>query len=142
MPAVHHGNSSSAAYNTYAHQLNFQPDNMLNKATGYATTGYAAIREVLDRYPPLKAFAYTLLAASVFPLAVFASITGSTFLGAIAAAGTCVAVFQGIVFAVAGFVLFWFLLGALAISGLVGVSAALAVFAVNMAKAANERKRV
>ncbi|KAI9333849.1 hypothetical protein BDR26DRAFT_867844 [Obelidium mucronatum] len=85
-----------------------------------------------------------MLLTSALPITVFSAITGSTFLGAIAVAGTGIAVFQGIVLAIAGFVVFWFLLAAFLISGVVGLAVVAGYFGVQAAKAvaqrANERK--
>ncbi|KAJ3133940.1 hypothetical protein HK100_004010 [Physocladia obscura] len=131
--------NSSNAYSTYASQMNFHPDKVFHKASDFANTGATAIKQILDRYPPLKAFALSFTATSALPVGVFAAITGSAFLGGIAVAGTLFALFQGFVLAAAGFVLFWFLLGALVFSGVVGGSVAVVYFGLHIAKTVVDR---
>ncbi|KAJ3243657.1 hypothetical protein HDU78_000270 [Chytriomyces hyalinus] len=113
--------------------------NTLHKATDYAQTSAAAVKQVLDRYPPVKAFTYAMAFTSALPVTVFAAVSGSAFLGGLATAGTGIAVFQGIVFAITGFILFWFLLGAFLISATIAFWFTLAFFGVQMAKAVSSR---
>ncbi|KAJ3077095.1 hypothetical protein HDU98_008529 [Podochytrium sp. JEL0797] len=124
--------NSHTTYNNRARTLGqqgfIQPDQVFNKAQGLAMEGWNAVSEIVDRYMPAKIFLYCLLAASAFPVAVFAAITGSTLLGCLALAGSGIAIFQGIVLAVTGFILFWFLLGAFLFSATVGGWAAIAFF--------------
>ncbi len=73
---------------------------------------------LLDKYPPLKAFVYTLLGAAALPLAVFGGyglITGGVIL---TIAATIVGIVQGGFLAFGAFVLFWFLIGALALASI------------------------
>lgn len=73
---------------------------------------------LLDKYPPLKAFVYTLFGAAALPLAVFGGyglITGGVIL---TIAATVIGIVQGGFLAFGAFVLFWFLLGALAIASI------------------------
>ncbi|KAJ3027726.1 UNVERIFIED_CONTAM: hypothetical protein HDU68_003258 [Siphonaria sp. JEL0065] len=124
--------------------VSVQPDEVFHKAQDFANSGAVAVKQVLDKYPPFKAFVYSFLATSALPITVFTAITGSTFLGSIAVAGTGIAVFQGLVLAITGFIVFWFLLAAFLFSGGIGVFVLVAYFGVQAAKAvaqrANERK--
>jgi hypothetical protein len=73
---------------------------------------------LLDKYPPLKAFVYTLFGAAALPLAVFGGyglITGGVIL---TIAATVIGIVQGGFLAFGAFVLFWFLLGALAVASI------------------------
>ncbi|KAI9366859.1 hypothetical protein DFJ73DRAFT_772022 [Zopfochytrium polystomum] len=67
---------------------------------------------VLDRYPLLKAFVYTLTATSAVPIATFVGFLAVTLAVCLSVAGTGVVLVQGGFTVVAGFVLFWFLAGA------------------------------
>jgi hypothetical protein len=75
-------------------------------------------KELLDRYPPIKAFVYTLAGASALPLAVFTGyglITGAIIL---TIAATIIGITQGGFLAFGAFVLFWFLMGALLLASI------------------------
>ncbi|KAL2915193.1 hypothetical protein HK105_205300 [Polyrhizophydium stewartii] len=83
-----------------------------------AVTSVLYSKAVLDRYPPLKAFVLALAAFSAVPVAVFVGFGTATGAVVLGVAGTGAAMAQGTMLAVASFVLFWFLLGALFFAGL------------------------
>ena len=71
---------------------------------------------LLDKYPPLKAFVYTLAGAAALPVAVFTGyglITGASLLSI---AATIIGITQGGFLALGAFILFWFLAGALGLA--------------------------
>ncbi|ORY39022.1 hypothetical protein BCR33DRAFT_853600 [Rhizoclosmatium globosum] len=142
MPApIRNANYSSTSTTSYGYgqQLGGFPEDVINKAHTYANTGAEAVKQILDKYPPVKAFVIAFIITIALPVTVFASITGSTFLGAIAVAGSGVALFQGLVLAIAGFVFFWFALGAFLFAASVGLGFTAVYFGLQMAKAVANR---
>ncbi|KAJ3408498.1 hypothetical protein HDV05_004957 [Chytridiales sp. JEL 0842] len=93
-----------------------------------------AAKAILDKYPPLKAFVYTLAATSAFPLSVFLGFALMTLMGCLAVAGTGVAFVQGGFLVFAGFVLFWFLAGSFIITSIATFWFTVAYFAFQVAK--------
>ncbi|RKO83189.1 hypothetical protein BDK51DRAFT_25878 [Blyttiomyces helicus] len=69
-------------------------------------------KTVLDRYPPIKSFVYTLGAASAIPVAVFTGYAATSGTIIVSIAGTWVAFVQGGFLLFGAFFLFWWLLGA------------------------------
>ncbi|KAI9104830.1 hypothetical protein DFS34DRAFT_645527 [Phlyctochytrium arcticum] len=107
---------------------------LIRSANYYAVSTLSTSKAVLDRYPPLKAFVYTLGGAAAVPLAVFTGYgvaTGAVILGI---AGTAVTFVQGGFLAFGGFVLFWFLAGALILASILTFWFTLAYFAYQVAK--------
>ncbi|TPX41971.1 hypothetical protein SeMB42_g03117 [Synchytrium endobioticum] len=82
----------------------------------YAKAVFHYVVRMVDEYPPLKAFMYSLAASSAIPLAVFAGYSTITFLGAGAVAVTGLALVQGGFVLFGAFWLFWFLLGSVAVA--------------------------
>ncbi|KAJ3309018.1 hypothetical protein HDU76_003749 [Blyttiomyces sp. JEL0837] len=110
-----------------------------NSAKDLAVAGLVTSKAVLDKYPPIKAFVYTLAATSAIPLAVFAGFAGATLTGALAVAGTGVAVVQGGFLAFGGFILFFFLAGAFIVTSIATFWFTAAYFAFQVAKSIEGR---
>ncbi len=60
---------------------------LVSKATGYASVALKTSKAVLDKYPPVKAFVYTLAGASAVPVAVFTGYAATSLGGVLAVAG-------------------------------------------------------
>ncbi|KAI9330348.1 hypothetical protein DFJ73DRAFT_800078 [Zopfochytrium polystomum] len=88
-------------------------------AKDYTFAAAGVAKSILDRYPPLKVFVYTLTATSAIPLAVFFGYLAITLAICLSIAGTGVALVQGGFALFAGFVLFWFLAGAFVLTCIV-----------------------
>ncbi|KAJ3253236.1 hypothetical protein HK104_007283 [Borealophlyctis nickersoniae] len=89
---------------------------VVSTVSGYTGWMIGVSRELMERFPPLKCFVYTMAAASAVPVSVFlgyGAATGSVVLGV---AGTIVTVVQGFILAIGAFFLFWWLLGAFAVA--------------------------
>ena len=80
------------------------------------TTAAYAVKNLLDKYPPLKAFVYTLAGAAAVPLAVFTGYGLLTAAVMLTIAAVIIGLAQGGFLAFGGFVLFWFLAGAVAVA--------------------------
>lgn len=83
---------------------------MVTGVSNGVKSAYVTSQQLLDRYPPLKAFVFALMACSFVPLAVFlgyAAFWGSLVFGGAAVIGTVV---QGSILGFGGFFLFWALL--------------------------------
>ncbi|KAI8822367.1 uncharacterized protein EV422DRAFT_396002 [Fimicolochytrium jonesii] len=107
---------------------------LISTAQSYAVTAISTSKAILDRYPPIKAFVYTLGGAAAVPLAVFTGYGAATGAVVLGVAGTGVAMVQGGFLAFGGFVLFWFLAGALIFSAIATFWFTLAYFAFQIAK--------
>ncbi|KAJ3105472.1 hypothetical protein HDU97_008088 [Phlyctochytrium planicorne] len=101
----------------------------------YTYAGVSYAKAILDRYPPLKAFVYTLAGTSAIPLAVFMAYAGIILAICLSVAGTGVALVQGGFMVFGGFVLFWFLAGAFIFTSIATFWFTAAYFAFQVAKA-------
>lgn len=88
------------------------------KAKASAVTSFKQSQQVVEQYPPLKAFVVALAALSAIPLAIFLAFGATTGAVVLGIAGTGVALVQGSLLAFGGFFLFWFLIGALFFAGI------------------------
>ena len=78
----------------------------------------AFFKDILEKYPPVKAFIYTLAGAAALPVAVFTGyglVTGAILF---TIAATIIGVTQGGFLAFGAFILFWFLVGALIVASI------------------------
>ncbi|KAI8928582.1 hypothetical protein BC831DRAFT_509925 [Entophlyctis helioformis] len=103
---------------TWSHSAQQKVGPALEQARQAAIASLKYTQAVLKRYPPLMAFLVAIVLFSAIPLGTFAAFgltSGAIVLGT---AGTGVAIVQGSLLAIAGFFLFWFLLGALFFAGL------------------------
>ncbi|KAI8912357.1 hypothetical protein DFJ77DRAFT_468084 [Powellomyces hirtus] len=107
---------------------------LMSTAQAYAGSALSTSKAILDRYPPLKAFVYTIGGASAIPLAVFTGYGAATGAMILGVAGTGVAMVQGGFLAFGGFVLFWFLAGAFILAAIATFWFTLAYFAYQVAK--------
>ncbi|KAI8817664.1 uncharacterized protein EV422DRAFT_540464 [Fimicolochytrium jonesii] len=107
---------------------------IVQSAQGYALAVARTTKGILDAYPPVKAFVYTLGGAAAIPLAVFTTYGAATGAIVVGVAGTGVALVQGGFLAFGGFVLFWFLLGALIFAAISAFWFTVAYFAYQVAK--------
>ena len=85
------------------------------RTTTTAVTGFGS---VLESYPVLKAFVFTMGATSAVPLIIFAMVTLSGGAFVLGLAGSTVALVQGSFLALSSFVLSFFLLGSLAVASI------------------------
>ncbi|KAJ3200850.1 hypothetical protein HDU67_001763 [Dinochytrium kinnereticum] len=104
-------------------------------AHGYASTAASFAKAFLDKYPPIKAFVYTLAGTSAVPLAVFLGWAGIVLTICLAIAGTGVAFVQGGFMVFGGFILFWFLAGAFIFTAIATFWFTAAYFAYKVAQA-------
>ncbi|KAJ3186209.1 hypothetical protein HDU85_007649 [Gaertneriomyces sp. JEL0708] len=107
---------------------------LVGAAQSVALQTYTTSRAVLNKYPPLKAFVYTLAAASAIPVSVFTGYALSAGAVVFGVAGTGAALVQGGVLAFGGFFLFWFLAGAFILACIAAFWFSLAYFAYQIAK--------
>ncbi|KAJ3086871.1 hypothetical protein HK102_012310 [Quaeritorhiza haematococci] len=107
---------------------------LVSTIKNYAVSSFVATKAILDKYPPIKAFVYTLGAASAVPVACFTGYGAVTLGGCLAVAGTGVTLVQGGIMAFGGFILFWFLAGALVLASIVTFWFTAAYFAFQVAK--------
>ncbi|KAJ3193377.1 hypothetical protein HK101_004931 [Irineochytrium annulatum] len=105
-----------------------------NTAYLYGAYGAGAAKSVLDKYPPVKAFVYTLGATSAFPLLCFGGFATATLAGCVAVAGTGVAFVQGGFLLFGGFFAFWFLLGSFIFTCFASFWFTMSYFALQVAK--------
>ncbi|KAJ3101374.1 hypothetical protein HDU96_009997 [Phlyctochytrium bullatum] len=108
---------------------------LLSAAQTYAVAAAGYSKAVLDRYPPLKAFVYTLAGTSAIPLAVFLAYSAIVLSICLAVAGTGIAFVQGGFMVFGGFVLFWFLAGAFIFTSIATFWFTAAYFAYKVAQA-------
>ncbi|KAI8817195.1 uncharacterized protein EV422DRAFT_542825 [Fimicolochytrium jonesii] len=106
----------------------------LQSAQSLAVSAIYTSKAILDRYPPVKAFVYTLGGAAAVPLAVFIGYGAATGAVVLGVAGTGVAMVQGGFLAFGGFFLFWWLAGALIFASIAAFWFTLAYFAFQLAK--------
>ncbi|KND02001.1 uncharacterized protein SPPG_02507 [Spizellomyces punctatus DAOM BR117] len=107
---------------------------LISTAQSYAIATLSTSKAILDRYPPLKAFVYTLGGAAAVPLAVFTGYGAATGAVVLGVAGTAVTFVQGGFLAFGGFILFWFLAGAFVLASILTFWFTLAYFAFQVAK--------
>ncbi|KAI8589298.1 hypothetical protein BDZ88DRAFT_418379 [Geranomyces variabilis] len=106
----------------------------LSTVQSYAGTALSTSKAILDRYPPVKAFVYTIAGASAVPIAIFTGYGAATGAMVLGVAGTGVAMVQGGFLAFGGFILFWFLAGAFILAAIATFWFTLAYFAYQVAK--------
>ena len=90
----------------------------VTKATQVSTHLAHQANTFLQRYPPLKAFAYSVAATSAIPVSLFAGYATSTLGGLSFIAGTTVTLIETGFLAFGAFVLSWFLLAAFVLSAI------------------------
>ncbi|KAJ3039823.1 hypothetical protein HDV00_011731 [Rhizophlyctis rosea] len=92
----------------------------VSKSTGYC---WGVVNQLMERYPPVKAFVYSFMATAAIPTTVFTgySLTTGTIVGGIA--GTIATVVQGCIMAFGAFFYFWWLVGAFIVASITGVCA-------------------
>ena len=79
---------SSRRLNAIGFQVSSTVKPVLNRITSTSSLLVSHSRALLRRYPPIKAFVYTLVATSAIPIAVFTGYCATTFTGIMAVAGS------------------------------------------------------
>ncbi|KAJ3015650.1 hypothetical protein HKX48_004439 [Thoreauomyces humboldtii] len=125
---------SKVVSNSYYQQVVGTAGPMLSTLQAYTGSAISTSKAILDRYPPVKAFVYTIGATAAVPLAVFTGYGAATGAMVLGVAGTGVAMFQGGFLAFGAFWLAWWLLAALVIAAIVTFWFTLAYFAFQVAK--------